>query len=49
MPYHRIAYMVSDRKFTTSRMLYIMPYPHERKIYLTKETPNSNYFYSTFD
>ena len=46
--FHKLCYIVQDpTNFTTCRMM-ILPYLHEKKIFLNRDKPNSQYFYTSF-
>ena len=46
--YHRLAYIVRNQKELKPRKILVMPYLHERKIYLNRRT-SANQFYSLIE
>jgi len=46
---HRMAYIVSDHQHFKTKQLFILPYLHERKLYLHRNKFNIDYFYTTIE
>ena len=46
---HRFAYILSDNLHFQTKQLFILPYLHERKLYLHRNKFNTDYFYSTIE
>ena len=44
---HRLAYVVLNNQDLKPKKMIIVPYLHERKIYLNRMKQNTNYFYSS--
>jgi len=44
---HRFAYIISDKKKKKAQILLILPYLHERRIYLNREKLDTDYFYTS--
>ena len=44
---HKMAYFTRNKRFLKPNKLIILPYLHERKIYLNKMKPTSQYFYTS--
>ena len=44
---HKMAYFTRNARLYKPNRLVILPYLHERKIYLNKMKPTSKYFYTT--
>lgn len=44
---HKMAYFTRNKRFYKPSRLIILPYLHERKIYLNKMKPANKYFYTT--
>ena len=44
---HKMAYFTRNKRFYKPNRLIILPYLHERKIYLNKMKQTSQYFYTT--
>jgi hypothetical protein len=44
---HRLAYVILNNKVMKPKKLMIVPYLHERKIYLNRMKQNTSYFYSS--
>ena len=44
---HRLAYIVLNNQDLKPKKMIIVPYLHERKIYLNRMKQNTNYFYSS--
>lgn len=49
--YHKFAYVITCRNFEklTPKRILIMPYLHDRKIYLNRLKPNTEFFYSSIE
>ena len=46
---HRFAYVISDTQRINPIRLLILPYLHERRIYLNRRKMNTDYFYTTIE
>ena len=46
---HRMIYIIKNRKKQSLKKIMILPYLHERKIYLFKTKPQIDYFYTLFN
>ena len=46
---HRMIYVIKNRKKQSLKKIMILPYLHERKIYLFKTKPKIDYFYTLFN
>ena len=44
---HKLAYIVADPKGKTCKEIWIMPFLHDRKIYLQRIKQNTDYFFNT--
>ena len=44
---HRFAYVTNDSNFNSPKWLFILPYLHDRKIYLNRAKLNIKYFYTS--
>jgi hypothetical protein len=47
--FHRFAYIIYDKTFQTPKRILILPYLHDRKIYLKKHNKNTTYVYSSIE
>jgi len=47
--YHRFVYITRDRAFEQPQKIMVLPYLHERRIYLNRIMDNTTYFYTTID
>lgn len=47
--YHKLSYFTSNRKMMMPMRIVMMPYMHERKIYLNKTKPGYKYFYTVIE
>lgn len=47
MQLHRLAYFTRNEKLQKANDLVILPYLHERRIYLNKMKPDCKYFYTS--
>jgi len=46
---HKLAYIISDRRFNQPNRIQIMPYLHENKIYLNRIKRNTFYFITSLE
>lgn len=46
---HRFGYLISDLKYEEPLELFILPYLHDRRIYLNRIKLNTNYFYTQIE
>lgn len=46
---HRFAYLTCDMSKNTTRYLMLLPYLHDRKIYLNRVKNNTDYFYTSLE
>ena len=47
MQAHRFGYIMLNNEFLSCKRLLIVPYLHERRVYLNRMKKNTNYFYSS--
>lgn len=47
--YHRLGYLVLDRKCAHNKSILIVPYLHERRVYLNRTKLNNSYFYTVME
>ena len=47
--YHRFSYIIQSPKKLNLTKIVILPYLHEKKIYLNRMKPMTEYFYTTLD
>lgn len=46
---HRLAYIITDKSKEKSLRVLVVPYLHERRIYLNRLKPSTEYFYTTIE
>lgn len=46
---HKQFYITNNQKFKKPYTIIVLPYLHERKLYLNKMKPQNKYFYSIFE
>ena len=44
---HRFAYVILNKKLTQPKKITVLPYLHERKLYLNRLKKGTNYFYTS--
>ena len=44
---HRFAYVILNKKLNQPKKVTVLPFLHERKVYLNRLKYNTNYFYTT--
>lgn len=49
MKSHRFAYVISDTMRQKPMRILILPYLHERRIYLNRKKMNTDYFYTSIE
>lgn len=47
--YHRFIYVTRDKQMKLAQKIMILPYLHERRIYLNRIMDNTSYFYTSID
>lgn len=45
----RFAYIIQDKEFKKPKLIRILPYLHDRKIFLNETPKNTNYFYTAME
>ena len=45
----RFAYIIQDREFKEPKIIRILPYLHDRKIFLNETPKNTNYYYTSIE
>ena len=46
---HRFAYIFEDKQKSQPYIIYLMPYLHDRRIYLNRIKKNTDYFYTSIE
>ena len=46
---HRFAYIIQDQNLRDPRIIRVVPYLHERKIFLNEVAKNTSYFYTAIE
>ena len=46
---HRFAYIITDREYRRGKILMVLPYLHEKRIYLNRIKMKTDYFYTSLE